>query len=810
MSDIVVKFTPSGHGDLIKAINNLSKAQNNLIKVNNVARKSVKDTTANMATMQDKVRLNQREYQKLSAALRKTGKPAKDLGLSFSTLRRAAQGNTQALAQFRRAIRQTTKATKLQTKANSGLLTSNRLLDHSFATMRSHMLLFSFAMSLGIRQIARFGKEAAKLQQMERAFGGLSGGATNASVAVKKLEEATNGTLSEFDLFQQANNAMILGVTKNSDEMARMFDMAQRLGAALGKDTKLSVESLVTGIGRQSRLMLDNIGIIVKAEKAYASYAAELGKTADTLTNSEKRQAFMNAALEAGQKALENMPPEILTTDQRFQQLSASLDNASKKIGEGFLPMMELLASALMKFSKAITPERVQTFATLVGVTLTGAMIKYRAAVLNAVRAQNLLGWGLLATTIGAVGTSLLELVGIFPDFDDEMEKGANATKNFTQEVLEYERADIASELEKQRAELLKLTGSTDTTVETQKKAKTTLEDYIKTNEEFKAIITANTTGVQDKTNVLNDNTNKLVDNTVKTAQQNEEDKKRANQLKENINLMLEYDKALAAGFSSIPTYLETGDKFLAQEAKTFNAREASLSQEIKNIEMLQQVTGDTEKYAQVLQMLIDKKEALVKANLKDAKWEQLTTTMKIQQGARMMKIVGQMAGANQKNALFAARMDRNAAIVNTLAAVTDVLKEGTGPMRYVEAAAALAYGMAQVSKMQSAIDDMGGGGSSGGGGSVYGKFEHGGYVGGRLHSQGGTIIEAERGEFVMSRNAVESIGLETLNQMNQTGGGGNINVNVSGNVLTQDFVEGELAESIKEAVRRGSDFGIG
>jgi hypothetical protein len=61
-----------------------------------------------------------------------------------------------------------------------------------------------------------------------------------------------------------------------------------------------------------------------------------------------------------------------------------------------------------------------------------------------------------------------------------------------------------------------------------------------------------------------------------------------------------------------------------------------------------------------------------------------------------------------------------------------------------------------------------------------------------------------------MNRNAVEAIGLETLNQMNQGGVSGNINVNVTGNVLTQDFVEGELAESIKEAVRRGSDFGIG
>ena len=35
------------------------------------------------------------------------------------------------------------------------------------------------------------------------------------------------------------------------------------------------------------------------------------------------------------------------------------------------------------------------------------------------------------------------------------------------------------------------------------------------------------------------------------------------------------------------------------------------------------------------------------------------------------------------------------------------------------------------------------------------------------------------------------------------------VTVNVSGNVLTQDFVEGELAENIKDAVRRGTDFGI-
>lgn len=88
--------------------------------------------------------------------------------------------------------------------------------------------------------------------------------------------------------------------------------------------------------------------------------------------------------------------------------------------------------------------------------------------------------------------------------------------------------------------------------------------------------------------------------------------------------------------------------------------------------------------------------------------------------------------------------------------------------------------------------------------------LREGGYIGGRSHSTGGTIIEAEKGEFVMRKSAVESIGLEALNRMNNTGNTGQaINVNVSGNVLTQDFVEGELADAIKEAVRRGGDFGM-
>ena len=46
-------------------------------------------------------------------------------------------------------------------------------------------------------------------------------------------------------------------------------------------------------------------------------------------------------------------------------------------------------------------------------------------------------------------------------------------------------------------------------------------------------------------------------------------------------------------------------------------------------------------------------------------------------------------------------------------------------------------------------------------------KFRHGGLVGGKLHEQGGTQIEAEKGEFIMKREAVTAHGLDFMKSIN-------------------------------------------
>jgi len=589
------------------------------------------------------------------------------------------------------------------TKRNSKSMSN---LGLAFSTVRSKLLLFNFAMGLGIQQIAQMAQEAAKLEAMERAFDNLSGGSGRAAVAIQKLRDATNNTVSDFDLFKQANNAMILGVTKNSDEMARMFDMAQRLGKAVGRDVASSVESLITGLGRQSVLMLDNIGIQLRANDAYHRYAQENNLVASALTDTQKRQAFFNEALRKGEEALSKTGKEVDSSQDSIDRLGASFKNLTERIGDvalAFTPLVDKTSD----FLNLITGDRIKFAAKLIGnIILTFAGLKIAATGLRVV--------------LAALSKSIAKNITFITT-------GAAQTKTFAQSIVNLGK------------KFVNFVGPVKT-------AALAVGTFITTVKEF----VFGTDDSEESVNLFND---ALM---------------LSPQLLGELNFVMD---------ESIPKLETKKEKFDRLTKATYSYRDALLA-----IEPVQ------------------KKGIDVTDQINKLKQDELKMYSAV---ARASAALITMGG---KNALEAARIQQLAAIIDTYAAATKVVNNP------FEMARVIATGLANVAIIQSSINQMQSSASSSGGdgGSKLLSFEEGGYVGGRRHSQGGTIIEAERGEFVMSRNAVESIGLETLNQMNQTGGGGSINVSVTGNVLTQDFVEGELAESIKEAIRRGSDFGIG
>ena len=71
-------------------------------------------------------------------------------------------------------------------------------------------------------------------------------------------------------------------------------------------------------------------------------------------------------------------------------------------------------------------------------------------------------------------------------------------------------------------------------------------------------------------------------------------------------------------------------------------------------------------------------------------------------------------------------------------------------------------------------------------------------------------MINAEKGEYVVSRAGVESIGIETLNKINSGSQASGSSIVINNPILGKDTIEDEIIPQIKEALRRGGDIGIG
>ena len=139
--------------------------------------------------------------------------------------------------------------------------------------------------------------QAQKIEGVARGFQTLQTQAgLLADDSLAKLRSATLGLVDDFTLMQQANQAVQLGLDPTNLDI--MAEAAVKLGAAVGRTGTEAFGDLITGVGRASPLILDNLGITIKAAEAQERYANELGKSTKDLTENEKAQAFRFAAMQ--------------------------------------------------------------------------------------------------------------------------------------------------------------------------------------------------------------------------------------------------------------------------------------------------------------------------------------------------------------------------------------------------------------------------------------------------------------------------------------------------------------------------------
>lgn len=206
-------------------------------------------------------------------------------------------------------------------------------VESGFSKLQATVVSVQSAISLAERGVQLLGKafEQAKLgaqvRDVEAAFGKLGGSA----LILSDITAALNGTVSSDFIRRQFNMARTLGI--QAEQFAKLTEIAKAAAGTLGIDVKFALESVVVGVARGSKLWLDNLGIIADVDKHQQLLAGSLGKTRDALSEAEKKQAFFNATVEAGNKIIARSPIE--SHADAYAQLSAAAENAANSIRKG-------------------------------------------------------------------------------------------------------------------------------------------------------------------------------------------------------------------------------------------------------------------------------------------------------------------------------------------------------------------------------------------------------------------------------------------------------------------------------------------
>jgi len=144
----------------------------------------------------------------------------------------------------------------------------------------------------------------------------------DSDLKLEDLRSATHNTVNDINLLESANLAIMLGLKPS--ELDELFECAMKLGHSVGAKTQYAIESLCKGIGRRSYLILDNIGINLRASQAYEWYKTQ-NKIERALTDTEKREAWQKYAIKL---VIEKAEKLKLNEEQiKREGLSARIEN---------------------------------------------------------------------------------------------------------------------------------------------------------------------------------------------------------------------------------------------------------------------------------------------------------------------------------------------------------------------------------------------------------------------------------------------------------------------------------------------------
>ena len=183
-------------------------------------------------------------------------------------------------------------STKSFSKMSQTIGTGSSGLVGAYATLAANV----FAASAAFNAL----RSAAQVETLARGFDFLAAQVGRSGEKISgTLRDITNQALS----FEDATRASAVAITAgfSTENIERLGNVARNASISLGRNLGDSIDRLFRGVAKLEPEILDELGILVRLDTATENYAASLGKAATDLSDFERRQAFLNAAIEQGE-----------------------------------------------------------------------------------------------------------------------------------------------------------------------------------------------------------------------------------------------------------------------------------------------------------------------------------------------------------------------------------------------------------------------------------------------------------------------------------------------------------------------------
>lgn len=208
----------------------------------------------------------------------------------------------------------------------------------AYATAAANM----FAITAAFKALS----DAAKVEQLKKGLE-LVGSQSGISLGLvsKNIEKVTGYAISSAEAMKSVASATAAGFS--SKEIERLAIVAKGASTALGRDMADAMDRLTRGSIKLEPELLDELGIMTRIDDATRAYADAHDKAKSSLTQTERRQAFLNAVLQEGEDKFGSIADAVDVSP--FDKLTASMKNMATG-GIGFLvkqlePLVSLLAA---------------------------------------------------------------------------------------------------------------------------------------------------------------------------------------------------------------------------------------------------------------------------------------------------------------------------------------------------------------------------------------------------------------------------------------------------------------------------------